>query len=247
MIMRGVTDVAPKKWPFNGNFLCLHFLWKAVPSIQLKCNVYVSALLQLLGLQGDVTVCFPSLFIKWVTSWAVFWSLPCQKAADPCNVFQSVWALPSGPGRRGFPGTPMSIAGACDGWGAGSLSRRVTALALLLTFPALSMYHGYGFVQYDHLEDVQAALAGENGRLYKGYRLGKDHCSALSWPSMRSVEGALVWSSGQSAVWDLPAITLNHLTGYGFAFRVICCQCCVVHLQCFLLLSRSWSEVILMC
>ncbi|KAM9372180.1 nuclear receptor coactivator 5 [Phaethornis superciliosus] len=36
---------------------------------------------------------------------------------------------------------------------------------------ALSMYHGYGFVQYDRLEDVQAALDGENGRLYKGYRL----------------------------------------------------------------------------
>ncbi|XP_054029318.1 nuclear receptor coactivator 5 isoform X2 [Dryobates pubescens] len=36
---------------------------------------------------------------------------------------------------------------------------------------ALSMYHGYGFVQYDRLEDVQAALEGEKGRLYKGYRL----------------------------------------------------------------------------
>ncbi|XP_052638612.1 nuclear receptor coactivator 5 isoform X1 [Harpia harpyja] len=36
---------------------------------------------------------------------------------------------------------------------------------------ALSMYHGYGFVQYDRLEDVQAALDGEKGRLYKGYRL----------------------------------------------------------------------------
>ncbi|XP_030318766.1 nuclear receptor coactivator 5 isoform X2 [Calypte anna] len=36
---------------------------------------------------------------------------------------------------------------------------------------ALSMYRGYGFVQYDRLEDVQAALDGENGRLYKGYRL----------------------------------------------------------------------------
>lgn len=47
----------------------------------------------------------------------------------------------------------------------------VTGLALLLTFPALSMYHGYGFVQYDRLEDVQAALDGEKGRLYKGYRL----------------------------------------------------------------------------
>lgn len=26
MMMRGVTNV-PKKWPFNDNFLCLHFLW----------------------------------------------------------------------------------------------------------------------------------------------------------------------------------------------------------------------------
>ncbi|XP_010080786.1 PREDICTED: RNA-binding protein Raly-like [Pterocles gutturalis] len=39
------------------------------------------------------------------------------------------------------------------------------------TIRALSMYHGYGFVQYDRLEDVQAALDGEKGRLYKGYRL----------------------------------------------------------------------------
>ncbi|KYO28594.1 nuclear receptor coactivator 5 [Alligator mississippiensis] len=36
---------------------------------------------------------------------------------------------------------------------------------------ALSMFHGYGFVQYDRLEDVQAALDGEKGRLFKGYRL----------------------------------------------------------------------------
>lgn len=54
------------------------------------------------------------------------------------------------------------------------LSQVVTGLALLLPFPALSMYHGYGFVQYDRLEDVQAALDGEKGRLYKGYRLGKE-------------------------------------------------------------------------
>ncbi|EMP28280.1 Nuclear receptor coactivator 5 [Chelonia mydas] len=36
---------------------------------------------------------------------------------------------------------------------------------------ALSMFHGYGFVQYERLEDVQAALDGEKGRLFKGYRL----------------------------------------------------------------------------
>lgn len=59
--------------------------------------------------------------------------------------------------------------------GCGSaLSVLVTGLALLLTLAALSMYHGYGFVQYDRLEDVQAALDGEKGRLYKGYRLGKE-------------------------------------------------------------------------
>lgn len=62
----------------------------------------------------------------------------------------------------------------------------VTGLALLLTFPALSMYHGYGFVQYDRLEDVQAALDGEKGRLYKGYRLGKENRSLLSYLSMHS-------------------------------------------------------------
>lgn len=41
------------------------------------------------------------------------------------------------------------------------------------------MFHGYGFVQYDRLEDVQAALDGEKGRLFKGYRLGKEICYVL--------------------------------------------------------------------
>ncbi|XP_063816532.1 nuclear receptor coactivator 5 isoform X2 [Pseudophryne corroboree] len=36
---------------------------------------------------------------------------------------------------------------------------------------ALTMLHGYGFVQYERQEDADAAVIAENGRIYKGYRL----------------------------------------------------------------------------
>lgn len=78
-----------------------------------------------------------------------------------------------------FLGQAQLVGLATAGCGS-ALSVVVTGLALLLTLAALSMYHGYGFVQYDRLEDVQAALDGEKGRLYKGYRLGKENCSSLS-------------------------------------------------------------------
>uniref|UniRef100_A0A8C5R507 Nuclear receptor coactivator 5 n=1 Tax=Leptobrachium leishanense TaxID=445787 RepID=A0A8C5R507_9ANUR len=35
----------------------------------------------------------------------------------------------------------------------------------------LSMFNGYGFVQYDRVEDAEAAVKGEKGRKYKGYVL----------------------------------------------------------------------------
>lgn len=120
-------------------------------------------------------------------SWSVLWC--CLR-----NAFQSSSALHFDPSRPSFPtklaqlflGSALCLFDLV-GWrglGAGSCSPfLVTGLALLLTFPALSMYHGYGFVQYDRLEDVQAALDGEKGRLYKGYRLGKENWSLLFyWP-----------------------------------------------------------------
>lgn len=96
--------------------------------------------------------------------------------------------------------------------GCGSaLSVVVTGLALLLTLAALSMYHGYGFVQYDRLEDVQAALDGEKGRLYKGYRLGKENCSSLSWPqhAFRRKSAVVLKPSGKVTVWHLSGLRLN--------------------------------------
>ncbi|XP_077315367.1 nuclear receptor coactivator 5 isoform X1 [Lithobates pipiens] len=36
---------------------------------------------------------------------------------------------------------------------------------------AVSMFRGYGFVQYERKEDADAAVKGENGQLHKGYRL----------------------------------------------------------------------------
>ncbi|MBN3288533.1 NCOA5 protein, partial [Polyodon spathula] len=36
---------------------------------------------------------------------------------------------------------------------------------------ALSMFRGYGFVQFERIDEAESAKAGENGRIYKGYKL----------------------------------------------------------------------------
>lgn len=43
----------------------------------------------------------------------------------------------------------------------------------LYLFAALSLFRGYGFVQFERTEDAEAAKAEHNGRLYRGYKLGK--------------------------------------------------------------------------
>ncbi|XP_041080603.1 nuclear receptor coactivator 5-like isoform X2 [Polyodon spathula] len=36
---------------------------------------------------------------------------------------------------------------------------------------ALSIFRGYGFVQFERIDEAESAKAGENGRIYKGYKL----------------------------------------------------------------------------
>ncbi|XP_062386483.1 nuclear receptor coactivator 5-like isoform X1 [Sardina pilchardus] len=54
---------------------------------------------------------------------------------------------------------------------------------------ALSMFRGYGFVQFERVEEAEAAKAGQNGRFYKGYKLDinmaaeRRHSKAQTRPS----------------------------------------------------------------
>lgn len=49
-------------------------------------------------------------------------------------------------------------------------------------FSALSMFRGYGFVQFERAEEAEAAKAGQNGRFYRGYKLGKASVQQLCLP-----------------------------------------------------------------
>lgn len=68
-----------------------------------------------------------------------------------------------------------------------SSSRIMFSYVKLFLFAALSLFRGYGFVQFERTEDAEAAKAGHNGRIYRGYKLGKTipritpHC-ALNLP-----------------------------------------------------------------
>lgn len=35
------------------------------------------------------------------------------------------------------------------------------------------MFRGFGFVQFERVEDAEAAKVAQKGRLYKGYKIGK--------------------------------------------------------------------------
>uniref|UniRef100_A0A3B4BLE3 RRM domain-containing protein n=1 Tax=Periophthalmus magnuspinnatus TaxID=409849 RepID=A0A3B4BLE3_9GOBI len=37
----------------------------------------------------------------------------------------------------------------------------------------VSLLRGFGFVQFDRVEDAEAAKAGHKGRIFKGYKIGK--------------------------------------------------------------------------
>ena len=44
---------------------------------------------------------------------------------------------------------------------------------LSLFLAALSLYKGFGFVQFESSNDAQRAAKSENGRFYRGKKLGK--------------------------------------------------------------------------
>ena len=54
-----------------------------------------------------------------------------------------------------------------------SVSWYAVQTPLNIPLSALSMFHGYGFVQFERVEDAEAAKAGHKGRIYKGYKIGK--------------------------------------------------------------------------
>lgn len=35
------------------------------------------------------------------------------------------------------------------------------------------MFRGFGFVQFERIEEAEAAKAAQKGRIYKGYKIGK--------------------------------------------------------------------------
>lgn len=40
------------------------------------------------------------------------------------------------------------------------------------------MFRGFGFVQFERVEEAEAAKAAQKGRIYKGYKIGKPQ---LQW------------------------------------------------------------------
>ncbi|XP_040186131.1 nuclear receptor coactivator 5 isoform X2 [Rana temporaria] len=66
---------------------------------------------------------------------------------------------------------------------------------------AVSMFRGYGFVQYERKEDADSASKGENGQLYKGYRLdinkAVDRRNMNKGPSRSSPSRRDVYGFGQ--------------------------------------------------
>jgi len=39
--------------------------------------------------------------------------------------------------------------------------------------PGVSLFRGFGFVQFERVEEAEAAKSGQKGRIYKGYKIGK--------------------------------------------------------------------------
>lgn len=43
----------------------------------------------------------------------------------------------------------------------------------MFLFTGVSMFRGFGFVQFERIEEAEAAKVGYKGRIYKGYKIGK--------------------------------------------------------------------------
>ena len=49
------------------------------------------------------------------------------------------------------------------------------------------MFRGFGFVQFEHIEEAEAAKVAQKGRIYKSYKIGKPQ-----------LDGVIVMLNGKS-------------------------------------------------
>lgn len=49
------------------------------------------------------------------------------------------------------------------------------------------MFRGFGFVQFERIEEAEAAKAAQKGRIYKGYKIGKAQLRCALWGTKKRI------------------------------------------------------------